>query len=198
MSFSNRKEYNSSETINHLKKIFIKMYNELDIEKISIQELCNISGISRTLFYRYFDDKYSILESIENKLLEDIRFINRNLNSCNFNSYEKGNIFPIFYETICYIKENEDYFKPLLSKNGDPSFIYKWKKVIRNDISSKFKHDKVEYYDLGVVSEMIASSIIGLYTYWLFERADLSCEDLSSIAGNLVCGSFYNFRKTQI
>lgn len=63
----------------------------------------------------------------------------------------------------------------------------------RWDVETKFVHDKITF--LNVVIELFASAIIGLYTYWFYENPELPVEELSEIAGNILCGSFYNFRK---
>lgn len=94
---------------------------------------------------------------------------------------------------IGYIRTHEHYFRPLLNIHGDPQFIFRRKKQIRSDVRQKFIHDKVTSYNIDVVTELFAAAIVGLYTYWFFENPTLSCEELSEIVGNLLCGSFYNF-----
>ena len=190
----NRNEHNRKQTIEDIRTAFIKLYEKSGINKLSIKEICEHAGISKPLFYRYFDDKYDVLESIERDLLSDIAEINKDLTNTSLFSYRKGQPFPVFYETAVYIKSKEKFFRPLLSSNGDPGFIFKWKRQIRKDVRQKFEKDEITSYNLDVVTELFAAGIVGLYTYWFFENPSMSCEEISEIGGNLLCGSFYNFK----
>lgn len=190
----NRNEVNRTRTIEDIKRSFMELYEAAGLDKVSIREICEKAGISRTMFYKYFDDKYQVLECIEDELIEGVRSINHALVAAPLRDYRKGEPFPVFVDTARYIREQERYFRPLLSIHGDPQFIFRWKKQIRADVRQKFIHDRITDYNIDVVTELFAAAIVGLYTYWFFEEPSLSCEELSEIAGNLLCGSFYNFR----
>ena len=190
----NRNEYNRLHTVDAIKLSFIRLYEQSGIDRVSIRAVCEEAGISRTMFYRYFDDKYQVLESIEDELIEGMRQINRRLVDVPLNEYRRGEPFPVFVDTARYIRSQEAYFRPLLNVHGDPQFIFRWKKQIRADVRQKFVHDSITTFNLDVVTELFAAAIVGLYTYWFFENPALSCEELSEIAGNLLCGSLYDFK----
>ena len=190
----NRNEYNRLHTVDAIKLSFIRLYEQSGIDRVSIRAVCEEAGISRTMFYRYFDDKYQVLESIEDELIEGVRQINRRLVDVPLNEYRRGEPFPVFVDTARYIRSQEIFFRPLLNVHGDPQFIFRWKKQIRADVRQKFVHDSITTFNLDVVTELFAAAIVGLYTYWFFENPGLSCEELSEIAGNLLCGSLYDFK----
>lgn len=190
----NRNELNRLRTIEDIKESFIELYEAGGIDKVSVQNLCGKANISKTIFYRYFDDKYQVLESIEEELLDGLRKANIALKTTSLSEYKKGQPFPVFFETAQYVYSKKQYFKSLLSAHGDPQFIFKWKKQIRLDVRTKFEHDQITGYNLDVVTELFAASVIGLYTYWFFENPEMSCQEISEIGGNMLCGSFYNFR----
>lgn len=196
----NRQEFNSNQTRLHIIEVFFDLYSRVDLEKISIKMLCDKSGMSRASFYKYFRDKYDLLETVENKLLDDMVSLNKDLVNTDFSAYKRGEPFPILYEVICYIDANRHLIKPLLSGRGDAQFQYRWKKLICHSIRQKFSHDAVRYRYMHreAVESMLASSLIGLYTYWLFEGAEISCKELSSIAAQVFLGSFYNFREEDV
>lgn len=191
----NRNEYNRLHTVDAIRRSFIRLYEQCGIDRVSIRAICEDASVSRTMFYRYFDDKYQVLESIEDELIENMRQINRHLVDVPLNEYRQGDPFPVFVDTARYIRSQEAYFRPLLNVHGDPQFIFRWKKQIRADVRQKFDHDNITTFNLDVVTELFAAAIVGLYTYWFFENPGLSCEELSEIAGNLLCGSLYDFKK---
>ncbi len=189
-----RSEFNRARTIEDICRTFMKLYDDNGIDKVSIQKLCEECGISRTIFYKYFDDKYDVLESIEHTLLQNLAELNQKLPQTQLETYTPGTPFPVFYETAKYILENQHYFKPLLGPHGDPQFIFRWKKQIRKDVYSKFEHDKIRTGDLNLVCELFAAAIIGLYTYCFFEDTSLTAQEISEIAGQHLCSAFYNFK----
>ncbi len=193
----NRQEFNSNQTRQHLIDTFFELYSRMELEKISIKLLCDKSGVSRASFYKYFSDKYDLLETAENKLLDDMASLNRDLVYMDYSKYKRGEPFPNLYEVICYIHENRHIFKTLLSGRGDAQFQYRWKRNISYSIRQKLSHDatRYRYMHRGAVEYMLASSLIALYTYWLFDDNDISCIELSSMAAQVVFGSFYNFRE---
>lgn len=190
----NRNELNRLHTIKDIKQSFIELYEHNGIDKVSVQNLCAKANISKTIFYRYFDDKYDVLETIEQELLNGLREANVSLKNAPIHEYKKGQPFPVFFETAQYVYEKKNFFKALLSAHGDPQFIFRWKKQIRLDVRGKFEHDHITGYNLDVVTELFAAGIIGLYTYWFFENPNMSCQEISEIGGNMLCGSFYNFK----
>ncbi len=190
----NRNELNRQRTIKDIQDAFMIMFEKRGLEKVSVVDICKEANISKTIFYRYFDDKYALLEEIENELLQSIAEINKDLVHAPLGEYRKGEPFPVFLETAQFIHSQKQYFKPLLGINGDPHFIFRWKKQIRQDVRKKFENDQITAYNLDVVTELFAAAIIGLYTYWFFERPEMTCEEISEIGGNLLCGSFYNFQ----
>lgn len=178
----NRNELNKQRTIDDIKDCFIDLYEKKGIEQISVREICENVKISRTIFYKYFEDKYSVLEEIEGDLLAETKKINAHLKTQNIRAYKRGDIFPVLYETIQYIYEQKKYFRPLLSAKGDPSFIFKWKKQIRDDVRNQNTSVDLDIFtqiDNDVINELFASICIGLYTYWFFENTALTPKQIA-------------------
>ncbi len=188
-----RTTYNRKHTIQEIRHQFIILYDKYGMEKLSVQQVCQQCGISRTIFYKYFDDKYSVLESIEDEIIEGIRKINQRLPQTSLYDYKKGEPFPIFADTAEYIKSQEHFIKPLIGVHSDPQFIARWRRQIRNDMELKFNSDNLQLKKQDLVTAVFASAIIGLYTYWFFENPGLSADEVSTIAGNLLCGTLYDF-----
>lgn len=192
---SKRTTYNRNNTIQEIRYQFILLYNKYGIDKLTVQQVCQQCGISRTIFYKYYDDKYSVLESIEDEIIEGLRKINQSLPQVSLYEYKKGDAFPVFSDTAKYIKNQEHFIKPLIGIHSDPQFIARWRKQIRNDMALKFNHDNLQLENQNLVTSLFASAIIGLYQYWFFENSELSADEISIIAGNLLCGTLYDFKK---
>ena len=58
------------ETLEVIKKAFVELIQNQDLDQISISQLCNKAGINRTTFYACYDNLHDIADSIR-KELED-------------------------------------------------------------------------------------------------------------------------------
>ena len=189
----NRNDINRLNTINAIKESFITLYEKKGIDNVSVREICEMTGVSRTIFYKYFDDKYQILEEIEDEVLQATRSMNVNLRDEPLRKYADGTMFDSLLNTITYIYNKRRYFKPLMGPNGDSRFLFRWKKQIREDVSRGTENTSSDLYKIagsGVVNDLFASICIGIYTYWFYENPGLSVEQIAKMESYLLYALF--------
>lgn len=59
-------------TYNDFIEAFWKLYEKKDINKIKVQEICDLAGYHRSTFYNHFVDVYDVLEQIEDKIINEL------------------------------------------------------------------------------------------------------------------------------
>lgn len=59
-------------TYNDFIEAFWKLYEKKDINKIKVQEICDLAGYHRSTFYHHFTDVYDVLEQIEDKIINEL------------------------------------------------------------------------------------------------------------------------------
>lgn len=165
-----------------LKDTFIEMYKNKPVNKISVKEICSTAGLSRGTFYIYYENIYTLLEEIEEDLLLDLKSL---VKIDTLIVYTEKDI-PVFVKTIKnlieYIKLHSTYFKALLGKNGDALFMYKIKRIIKNNLLVKFRAENRQFGDLDeYLLEYIASANIGIMIYWLETDMKISPEKLMDL-----------------
>lgn len=69
-----------------LMKALLDLLAEMPFEKISLTDICRVSMVSRSTFYRYFEDKYDLLHYCIKMYIEGLRPVEdllyfRNMNS---------------------------------------------------------------------------------------------------------------------
>ena len=62
----------SDKTKEAIKHALIALMERAPFEVISVKQIVAASGVGRSTFYAYFEDKQDLLESIETELLEDL------------------------------------------------------------------------------------------------------------------------------
>ncbi len=176
-----------------IKDEFMRLYEKKGLEKVTVNEICNVCEISRSTFYQHFDDKYDLLETIENELLDGVRDLNIDMHSIPVTDTTAS--VPLWIETATYIYSKKDYFRPLIIKPGDPRFVHKWNKVIRNTINERLSADKYtnDLIDIDLVTYSMASATIGLYEYWFQYRPDLTPQEIAETGSKLIWSAFYKF-----
>lgn len=168
---------------------FWKLYRERPIEKISVKEICETAGYNRSTFYEYFTDSYSVLEAVEEELLEYVRSsLQRDLPAALARSFPN---ISIENETLRQISklytEKGEYLSALLGANGDPSFQYKYKRAVK-DTLLRMLDDPAKKFDLsaGIVAEFTASAIIGAFNCWYPHRAEYPVEKYVTLLRKLL------------
>jgi len=190
----NRREFNKQETMRHIRCVFMELYAEGGINAITVNSLCKECGIAKSTFYLYYEDKYQVLESVENELLDDLRVICHDLSDCDMNEVLTGKPLKKAFDTVRYIRDNAETFRALLGKYGDPRFAYKWKKDIMDSFMGRFRAEKGDTPGAGIACTIFSSGLIGLYTHLLFDMPDVTEHEFSIILGNLLKYSLFDFQ----
>ena len=190
----NRREFNKQETLRHIRSIFMSLYAQGGINSVSVNILCKECGIARSTFYLYFDDKFAILESIEEDLLNDMRTICHDLRDCDMSDVTSGQPLKKASAAIRYLKENADTYRALLGPYGDHRFSAKWRKDIIDSFADRFLSEKGDPRSADIACTIFSSALIGLYTKLLFDMPNMSEREFAIIMGNLLKYSLYDFQ----
>lgn len=188
-----RRDYNKQETIRLIRDTFLKLCGACGIEQLSVAKLCQACGIAKSTFYLYFDDKFAVLESIENELLGTLRDICFDLRDIDMADVFRGRPLEKALATIRFLRANGDAFRVLLGRYGDPRFTYKWKKDIEDSFMDRFRAEKRNERSADIACTIFSSSLVGLYTHILFEMPDMSEHELAIVLGNLLKHSLMDF-----
>lgn len=180
--FLTRKELNRQRTMDDIERAFLALYEKTGVDGISISDLCKKSGVSRSTFYLYFDDKYAVLQKVEDRLLSQLWEICGDLPD-QFHSH-KGT--ETARSTLEHIRANIGWYKALLGKRGDPMFVYRWKRDIDRSLQKKLAARNVGDQDAALYGVIFASALIGLYTHIVFERPDMPDDKLIGYLDNLL------------
>lgn len=88
------------------------LFKQKKIEDISVKDICEVSGFSRTTFYRYFRDKNDLISFLFDELVTKEIF-----NKENKKDFYRQTLIPLEI-----IRENRSFMKKLLSYQGQNSF----------------------------------------------------------------------------
>ena len=103
-----------------LMKALLDLLAEMPFEKISLTDICRVSMVSRSTFYRYFEDKYDLLHYCIKMYIEGLRPVEDLLYFRNMNSLR---IFLTFL--LSQAQENLAQYQKIyqINKNGSLMFL---------------------------------------------------------------------------
>lgn len=169
-------------TKQNIKNAFWDEFKSKTIDKITVKEICSITGYNRSTFYQYFKDVYDVLETIENELIEELdRLFDENpieLIASNTFISKVTEIYDSKGELLYY----------LLNNQASNSFSDKYKTLIKSKLFSAEMDDHDKKLKINILLEFMVSAVISALSFWYPRREEMETEDfieyIQSIATN--------------
>lgn len=185
MTMAPRGTLNRQRTIQDIESAFLALYQRDGIDGVSISGICKGCGIARSTFYLYFEDKYAVLQGVEDRLLAALWEICKDLPDI---WDQSGSTTPALH-TIAHIRDNLAWYRALLSNRGDPMFVYRWKRDIVKSLHRKLEQRNVSKLDGEIQGVLFSSALIGLYTHVTMECPDIPDQALCRYMDDLLARS---------
>lgn len=128
-------EHAREETKKKIVNAFWQIYQEKTIDKITVREITELSGIHRATFYLYYSDIYAVLERIEKRILREVTEICAPFAQRQFSSIEFVRQIYDYYQT------RRPYFHHLIIKQRDSVFAAEIQKMILDSICQYVRLD---------------------------------------------------------
>ncbi|MGL4981564.1 MAG: TetR/AcrR family transcriptional regulator [Treponemataceae bacterium] len=184
-----RKTEQVSQTKENIKQAFWKLYQENQIEKISVKQISTLAGYNRATFYTYYKDVYDLLDQIEMEILQGLRELIFSLvqaqvakghqDSIIIDEQLTNNFFKVFQS---YYSANSPYLKTLLTGNGSIKFSFRLKKMIKEFffllLPSEIKNMPTTEY----IVEGLTAMQIGIFSLWFEKDGVLPFEQLIDLS----------------
>lgn len=132
-------KYNASKrTEERIKKAFLVLLSEKkDLNKITVSEIAEKSGVTRGTFYAYFKNIFEVAEAIEDDFISDLEPIIEELSGVED--------FPIYLHKIFeFLNKNEDLYHQILSNSTPFSFINKLNSCMKRAIKKIMQEQEHE------------------------------------------------------
>ena len=174
-------ERKSEKTRKNIEDAFIRLYAKRPIEKITMKNIADEAKTTRGTVYRYYEDIYDILETIEEKYF---LLLGRNIDEIAKYLIE-GKLSGECFEKYETYAENLEYLKVIFSygKSSLPKrFEEETKKAIRKKLGVKEDNDEfefiLEYFVCGQIRSMI---------FWIKNDLRMPIETYERLQENLMC-----------
>ncbi len=165
----NKQEEKAALTKAALVDAFWELYLTKPIEKISVKEITDATGVYRSTLYYYFPDVYAILEYIEETILHDWEQLITDIFSDHKDILLRGAFIELAPWASDFKEKHGKQISVLLGPNGDPSFQKKIKDTLRKKLFGVLKISD-DNLDAQLIYEAIGSGIMALGLKWYTEN----------------------------
>ena len=138
----------------------------------------------KSTFYSYYDDKSSVLDEIETEMLRHLAKINARLEDVDVDTVLRGNPLEQAALTVDYLLEHLEEFRIVMGSHGDTRFENRWRRDIAASFEDRFLKEKRDPQRADLACTIFASTLIGIYRYFIFQNPNISKEDFALILGN--------------
>lgn len=193
----NRQEKNEA-TQQRIVSALVSLIDTKGFTNITVSDITRVAKLSRGTFYIYYLDKYDLLKKIETKLIANMeQLMQTNLDKTIYwvdsHKHEQTanrldySPYKSIIQSFDYLDQNRIVLNALLSKNGDPQFLYQLKALMDRQIT--LHNDNIFIHEENMMPHdyqhvLLVNSIISIIGHWLQKETPESPIELADILIN--------------
>lgn len=167
MNTQNNRKRKDSQT--KIKKVFIKLLQEKELDKISVSEIVKEANINRSTFYSNYLDIYDLANKLKKEMYHNILSLYKE----EANSHKHSYNFLILFK---HIKENQEYYKTFFKLKFDFSNYYDLS--LLNDEALKY-YNSIQNIDYHIA--FFEAGMSAIIRKWLFNGCIETPEEINEI-----------------
>jgi AcrR family transcriptional regulator len=167
-------------TNTYIKKALIKLLKDYKFNLITINQIIKEAEITRSTFYRYYEDKYDLLNVIEEEIIDRIKSTRNSV----MNESTIPNNQTLSTELLIVLFNSLDAYadtiSTLLSDNAEASFEMKLKNQISQRILILSNTFNISEVRSELVKEYLFAILIKTFQYWSANKDKVDIEEIAS------------------
>jgi AcrR family transcriptional regulator len=161
------------------------------ILNISIREICEMAGVSRSTFYTYYKDQYELLEQMEEETFIELDKVIKKYNPSGAMPTAKE-LTVLLEDVLYYVTGNHNSIQVFLSENGESGFQRKVAKFLTDQIRRHWNTGQLktlpDEQTLSYCSVFMRDGCIAIIQEWLKNGMDMGIRDMAKLLARLVRG----------
>ena len=154
------------ESVEKIQKAFVELLQTTEINKITVSDICKLTGLNRSTFYANFLDIYDLADSLRKKLENDF--------SDEFKSYDYYHERTGALKMFRHIKENQIFYKTYFKLCYDTSHQVTVYDIKRAEL--EFENKNIRYH-----IEFFRNGLNAIIKMWLENGCRESPEEMADI-----------------
>ena len=188
-------------TLRHIDEALLECLKEHEFRKITVDMLCRKALINRSTFYKYYADKYELLNNYLDRVLSEF---SRAMATTDFilatpNTIANQRYIDNFRRSIDHIYDHRGIYKVLWQASIDRPIYQEMEDTIRRNIlgtisSNPAGDQQITPYHV-LYAELFASNLMTLVRWWLANETSVTRADVETLmTSNMKNGLFSTFK----
>ena len=155
-----------------LRKAILELLKQNPLEKISVKEICDRAMVNRITFYKYYEDKYLLLDDALNEIKDTL--LNSVSRNAKFTSIDEASTYfvHLLEAVVKYIEDNLDFIHAL-EQNSSMKLINIITFVCEsgiNNLLTEINKIKPLKYSIPVTASFIYGGFVSALTYLIHHK----------------------------
>lgn len=169
-----------------IKDAFFDLVSEKTFEKVAVSDIADKAMINRATFYLHYQDKYDLLNSLENEVLNSIEKISlivtrKYILTCT----EQGLVFPHVKKILSYVEDNPQFFNLVANDSIGLTFYNKIGEKISQRIFDELPELKSTTTLWKYMQNFIISAYSSIINQWIKNDRKESKEEIALLITKL-------------
>lgn len=178
-----------------LKDTLVKLIQEKTIDKITVKELVEQADLNRGTFYFHYKNIYDFLETIETEALNEITLILFQCDPKEFAKYDATNIpYPPLVKLFKWFKDNQDFCKALVGRNGDILFLDKLSNALKGKLYLSAKDMENKTLLNNYVVPYSVYGFLGVLKQWIDTDSSATPQDMAVMSLKIIVSQMTIFK----
>lgn len=159
-----------------LQEALLRLLKKKPLEKISVTELCNESGINRATFYRHYNVPRDVLLEMEVDFTENIHSV--------FYTSSQSDAAENLTALCTYLYDNSELIKVFILNNSEEDLIVLTNRMFRSFIENQTARDTLvgfDEVDLKLITTCVAGGGYFMLRQWLMEDIQKSPREMANL-----------------
>lgn len=151
-----------------IQQAFIKLLSEQNFQQLTVQDIITKAGIARGTFYRYYLDKFDLLNRYEDQLLTEADYIFRQYRRPDLANIVAHPTNDAFFKLMEYLYQNREIVITLINCSASEL----WRKIhdlvaVTIITQSTGQVDQSPEIAPNLAQELLVQNVMTLLKYWL-------------------------------
>lgn len=187
-------------TLRNIDEALLATLKERPFHRITIDQLCKQAMINRSTFYKYYADKYALLDDYLTRSLDEFRetvktdFINADLSNVDDPYYSL-----LFRETAAFLFSHRDRYQTLWNAAIDRNIFREMIAIVEERILEKLAEGGTVTRPAAarqLYASFFASNMMTLICWWFQNEGQVNENTVVEImTSNMKRGLFYTFKQ---
>ena len=186
-------------TLHRIDNSLLENLKNHDFRKVTVDMLCRSAKINRSTFYKYYKDKYELLDSFLNRIMEEFNKATTTIGFILASPYtiSRPEYLDDFRSTLDFIYERREIYKILWKSSIDRPIYREMEDIISQNLlntqqipasaSASEKKEIAIYNEL--YARLFSVNFLTLVRWWLKNQPDITREDVEKVmTGNVKKG----------